>query len=218
MPSIETSTVLPKIAIIGRSTSHFTRVAVMFAHELGIPFELEVVHDMKRIDAESYGGNPTRKLPTLRVDGALVLGTENICRRLAQLAPRARRIVWPEELGDDVSRNAQELVWHCMTAQVQLIVGTAIAKLPADNLYFTKITAGFDGSLEWLDANVDEALRLLRSDRELSLFEVTLFCLLEHIAFRPPVSLERHAALRRFVADFGSRPSAQQTPYRLDPR
>jgi len=202
--------------IIGRSSSHFTRVALIFAHELGVPFEFVPVFDMTEVDPANYAGNPALKLPTLRRGGALVFGAENLCRALVEMAGEKKRVVWPEELRQDVSRNAQELVWHGMAAQVQLIFGTMIAKLPAENLYFTKGRQGFEGALLWLDQNVESALAALPSPRDLSLFEVTLFCLVEHLAFRTTVPTEPYAALERFRKQFGERPSAQKTAYRFD--
>jgi glutathione S-transferase len=204
------------VQIIGRSSSSFTRVVLLVAHELGVPFELDVVHDMTKLDAETYAGNPARKLPTLRDGDALVFGAENICRTLAERAGAMDRIVWPEQLRDTVSRNAQELVWHGMAAQVQLIMGTLVAKLPADNLYFTKSREGFVGALAWLDAHVAEVLRALPAARQLSLFEVTLFCLVEHIRFRATLPLDGYPALVDFAAAFATRPSAQRTQYRFD--
>lgn len=124
------------LTIIGRSSSHFTRVALMTAHELGVGIELVPIHDMARLEATHYAGNPALKLPTLRrADGSLLFGAENICRAIAELAAAQKTgstppIVWPEDLRSDVSRNAQELVWHAMAAQVQLIVGTFLGKLP----------------------------------------------------------------------------------------
>ena len=108
--------VMTAVHIIGRSSSHFTRVPMMFAHELGIPCELVPVHDLTAVDASVFAGNPALKVPTLRRAGSLVFGAENICRALADMAHADLRIVWPEELRADISRNAQELVWHGMGA------------------------------------------------------------------------------------------------------
>ncbi len=203
------------VQITGRSSSHFTRVVLMFAHELGIRFEFQPVYDMKEVDPAIYAGNPTLKLPTLRRAGSLVFGAENICRALADMV-EPRQIVWPEQLRGDVACNAQELVWHSMAAQVQLIFGTAIAKLPAENIYFTKASSGFAGALGWLDANLAQVLSLLPAARVLSLFEVTLFCLMEHIAFRPTVPLAPYSALLEFTRQFGGRDAAKRTTYRVD--
>ena len=43
--------------IIGRSSSHFTRVTRIFAAELGVPYTLQVVPDLLSCDAADYGGN-----------------------------------------------------------------------------------------------------------------------------------------------------------------
>ncbi len=205
------------VEIIGRTSSLFTRVTRIFAHELGIEVDLVIIHDLRQLGADVYGGNPARKLPTLRRDGSLVWGAENICRALAEQAPAAKRIVWPEALHGDLSRNAQELVWHAMAAQVQLVFGTVVNQLPADNLYFTKGRAGFEGALAWLDATLEATLAALPAERELSLFEVSLFCLVEHLEFRGSLLTAPYPALVAFARAFAARPSAQATTYQLDP-
>ena len=57
---------------------------------------------------------------------------------------------------------------------------------------------------------------MLLASRTVSLFEVTLFCLVEHLSFRATLSVEPYPALQRFVKAFGVRASAQQTAYRFD--
>lgn len=202
--------------LIGRSSSHFTRVTLMFAHELEIPFHFVCIHDLTATESQLFQGNPALKLPTLRRDGSLLFGTENICRALADSAPRPKRIVWPEQLRTDLSRSAQELVWHAMAAQVQLVFGTVVSKLPADNLYFVKGRAGFEGALAWLEQHHAAALAALPAERDLSLFEVTLFCLLEHLVFRQTLPLEAHPGLAAFARSYGARSSAQKTAYHFD--
>lgn len=204
------------VEIIGRSSSHFTRVVLVFAHELGVPFELVPIHDLTSIDAEVFAGNPALKLPTLRRAGSLVFGAENICRALAELAETPVRVVWPEALRGDVSRNAQELVWHAMAAQVQLVLGTLVGKLPAEHPYFAKGRAGFEGALRWLDEHLPAALAALPAERDVSLFEVTLFCLMEHLGFRGSLPVEPYPALMQHVRAFGERPSARRTAYKFD--
>jgi glutathione S-transferase len=197
--------------LFGRSSSHFTRIARIFAHELEVPYEFEQIFDITSTDPAVFGENPALKLPTLRTDDGLVFGTENICRTLAEHSSRA--VIWPEHLRGRVSRNAQELVWHGMSAQVQLVFGTTVGKLSADDVYFVKARAGLEGSLRWLEANVDEALAALPPERTLSLFEVALFCFVTHLDFRTTVSTEPYARLRKFCATFDTRASAKATPY-----
>ena len=203
------------LRIIGRRSSLFTRVALVFAEELGIAYELEPIHDMTVADPSAYGGNPALKLPILSRGDSSLFGAQNICRALAEISGPTRRILWPEALRDDLSRNAQELVWHCMSAQVQLVFGTVVAKLPAENIYFTKGRAGLDHSLQWLDRHAKQILDSLPA-HDLSLLEVSLFCLLEHLVFRATLPLAPYPALGAFSDTFAARPSAQRTRYRFD--
>lgn len=207
--------------LIGRRSSVFTRLPLFFAEQLGVAHEFLPIPDMTVADPAVYAGNPALKLPILRVDGDVVFGAQNICRVIAARAAAAAghdapRIVWPEALQDTLSRNAQELVWHCMAAQVQLVMGTVLGKLPADNLFFVKARTGLEASLAWLDANLDQALLQLPEARDLSLFEVSLFCLIEHLAFRPTVPLASCTRLTAFAAGFAGRRAAQATAYRFD--
>lgn len=203
------------VRIVGRRSSLFTRVALMFAEELGITYELEPIYDMTATDPALYGDNPALKLPSLRRGESSLFGARNICLALAEISGPTLRIVWPEQLRDDLSRNAQELVWHAMGAQVQLVFGTMVAKLPAENVYFAKARAGLDNSLHWLDRHAAQILALLPA-RDISLLEVELLCLLEHLVFRATLPLAPYPALLHFSETFAARPSAQRTRYRFD--
>jgi glutathione S-transferase len=203
------------LRIIGRRSSLFTRVALMFAEELGTTYELDPVWDMTVDDPALYGGNPALKLPSLRRGESLLFGAQNICRAFAEISGPTLRILWPEQLRDDLYRNAQELVWHAMGAQVQLAFGTIVAKLPAENVYFAKSRAGLDNSLHWLDRHATQIIGSLPA-RDISLLEVSLFCLLEHLVFRATLPVAPYPALVRFSDEFAARPSAQRTRYRFD--
>ncbi len=217
------------VQIVGRSSSHYTRMAQMFALELGVPYQFVPIYDMASTDAQIFAGNPALKMPVLRRVGAgggdgggagnaQLFGTENICRALAELAP-ARRVVWPEELRGDLSRNAQEMVWHAASSQVQLVLGTLVGKLPAEHPFFTKIRAGFDGAMAWLDRHLALALAALDEaapQRAVSLFEVALFCTIEHLRLRESIPLLPYPALRAFAERYGARASAARTPYQFD--
>jgi hypothetical protein len=162
------------------------------------------------------------KLPILRTGSSVLFGAQNICRAVTERAEAAKReapprVVWPEELRDDLSRNAQELVWHCSATQVQLVMGTVINSLPADNPFFTKARTGFENSLRWLDRNLGACLRVLPA-RDLSLFEVSLHCLVEHLVFRPTLPVDPFGSLMAFSKEYGERPAARRTLYRFDKR
>jgi glutathione S-transferase len=204
------------LQIVGRSSSLFTRLPLIFAEQLAVPYELVPIHDMAALGPEVYAGNPALKLPILRLRGTVLFGALNICRAMDERAERPARIVWPEELRSAVARNAQELVWHGMAAQVQLVFGTVVAKLPADNIYFTKARAGLEGALHWLDAHVTDVMSELPAPRGLSVFEASLFCLVEHLVFRKTLDVEPYPALVRFTQAFAERPAAKRTAYRFD--
>lgn len=203
------------LQIVGRSSSLFTRIPLIFAEELGVAYALEPIYDMTALGPEVYAGNPALKLPILRSGRSVLFGAQNICRAIAERAVPAKRVVWPEELRDDLSRNAQELVWHCAATQIQLVMGTVIHSLPADNPFFVKARTGFESSLRWLDLNLAACLRAL-PPRDLSLFEVSLYCLVEHLVFRPTLPVDSFGALIGFSKTFGERPSARRTFYRFD--
>ncbi|GFE86757.1 glutathione S-transferase family protein [Steroidobacter agaridevorans] len=207
---------MTSLQIVGRRSSHFTRITRLFAEELGLSYEVVPIYDMTAQDSTIYANNPALKLPILRVGDEVVFGTENICRAMAERAHKSVAIVWPEQLRGNVSRNAQELVWHCMTTQVQIVFGTAIAKLPGDNLYFEKARLGYAGALAWLDAHVSDALNALPASRQLSMFEASLFCMIEHLHFRPTLPVEQYSNLEAFRKSFAARPSAQRTAYQFD--
>lgn len=220
------------VVISGRRASLYTRIALLFAETLGVPWRLVHIPDMTELDPAAYGGNPALKLPVLRIGEEMVLGTENICRALAGIASqqtppasapantasqtRTVNVVWPEQLPDRLSRNAQELVWHCATGQVQLAMGTIISGLPADNVYFVKARAGVQGALAWLDRNVDQVSESLPGDRDISLFEASLFCLMEHLVFRPTLPVAAYSRLNAFATGYAGTDAARATVYRVE--
>lgn len=204
------------LKIVGRSSSLFTRLPLIFAEELAVPYELVPIHDMTALGPEVYAGNPALKLPILRVGGEALFGALNICRAVDERAERPARVVWPEELRSVLSRNAQELVWHAMATQVQIVMGTVVGKLPADNVYFTKARAGLEGSLRWLDAHVTDVMSELPAPRGISVLEASLFCLIDHLVFRKTLDVGPYPALVRFAQAFAARPSAKRTVYRFD--
>jgi hypothetical protein len=99
---------------------------------------------------------------------------------------------------------------------VQIVFGTAIAKLPADNFYFEKARLGYAGALGWLDAHLSQALGALPASRQLSMFEASLFCMIEHLHFRQTLPVGQYSNIEAFRQSFASRPSAQRTTYQFD--
>ncbi|MFZ5894900.1 MAG: glutathione S-transferase N-terminal domain-containing protein [Myxococcota bacterium] len=199
------------IVIVGRSSSHFTRVARIFAAELDVAYALRVVPDLTSLDASVYAGNPALKIPVLQAPSGTWYGALSICRELARLSERSVSIVWPEALSSALPANAQELVLHAMTSEVALIMsGQAPAGAGA-----AKLRASLGNSLAWLDANCEAVLAAL-PPRDLSYLEVTLYCLVTHLPFRQIHDVAQYTNLVRFRERFGVRESAQQTSFRFD--
>jgi glutathione S-transferase len=202
--------------VIGRSSSHFTRVTRIFAAELGVDCDLEVVRDLLARDAAAFGGNPALKIPSLRVegvDGAVWFGALPVCRELWRRSGMRARVLWPEDLDEPLAANAQELVVQAMSTEVSLILSKAGGA--TETAHTEKMRESLLGSMAWLEANVPAALATL-PERDLAYLEVTLFCLIEHLAFRDVVPVEPYARLESFRRSFASRPSAQATGYRFD--
>jgi glutathione S-transferase len=201
-----------KMRLVGRTSSHFTRTARIFAAELKVSCDLELVPDLLSRDPEDYAGNPALRLPILETGEGNLYGTLNICREFARRAPAAKRVVWPEDGKGLLLANAQELVSQAMASEVTLITGR-LGGATAGSLHSAKLQESISNSLSWLEIRLKEVLSALPKERDLSFLEVTLFCLFTHLGFREIVPLEPYRVLQAFADEFEKRPSAEATPY-----
>lgn len=209
----------PGLRIVGRRSSLYTRVPLLIAETLRVPYGFDPLMDLAHLDPSAYAGNPSLKVPVLCIGDETLFGALNICRRIAREAAEDARagIIWPDDLDDPLLANAQELISHCMSAQVQLVMGLQVCGLPAGNPFFIKTRAGLLGSLQWLDGHLPAIRNRLSVDDRLSFLEATLFCLLEHLEFRRTLDPHaRFAALDAFRAQFGANEAASITTYRFD--
>lgn len=204
-----------ELCIIGRSSSHFTRVARVFAHELELTCSFRAVADLTSRDSADYAGNPALKLPVLETPDGPAFGAFNICRVLAKRSPRRPLIVWPESSGDLMVANAQELVSQGMATEVAMIMRT-LEQPSVPLTAATKLRASLDNSLAWLDLNLGTALDRSVPNGALSLLEVSAFCFVSHLQFRNVADVSRYPALRAHVETFACRPSARATEYCFD--
>jgi glutathione S-transferase len=206
-----------KPRLVGRSSSLFTRVVRILAVEAAVECTFEIVPDLMSSNSADYAGNPALKLPTLEAADGTWFGSLNICRALVRASERKLRIVWPEGLLQPLLANAQELTSQAMATEVTLIMaglGGAAAETP----HQAKLRTSLLNVLAWLDANLPSVLAALPAERDLSYLEVTLFCLVTHLAFRHILEISPYQNLAAFCQQFAERPAAQQTPYRFDAR
>jgi glutathione S-transferase len=201
------------LEIVGRSSSHFTRVTRVFAHELQVPHTFRPVLDLTSLDQDAYAGHPALKVPALVDERGSLFGSENICREIVRRSTTRSRVVMRGEVDDRTVQNAEELTVHVMTAEVSLI----LAKLAGDDrLAPPKVTRSIENSLDYLDAHVDVVITTLPAERVLSFVEVGLFCVVRHLPFREIMDVSRWSRLAAFCDRFGERPSAKATEYRFD--
>jgi glutathione S-transferase len=203
------------IEIIGRQGSHYTRMARLLAHELGVEYTLRPIYDLLSEDPAVFGGNPALKLPALRQDGSVVWGSQNVCRALARSLPGGEsRVFWAEDARTPLLMNAHEIMAHTMAVQVEVVFHEVVSRRPPDTAS-RKRRASLVNCLVWLDANLADVQAALPAER-IRLFDLGLFAVLEHFGFRNPMDLSAMPHLTGFMAAFGQRASAQATPYRVD--
>jgi glutathione S-transferase len=202
-----------ELSILGRSSSHFTRVVRMFAHELGVDYVFRPVPELSSRDPSVYGGNPALKIPALQtVDGAW-FGALNICRELERRTVAAPRVMWPEQLRDRMASNAQELVLQGMSTEVALIMqASSDGSIATSSKGFESLT----NSLRWLDENLPGVRAEICQPEALSFLDLTTYCFVTHLDFRQVADLSPYRALHAFCEEVGRKPSARATSYRFD--
>ncbi|QRN99504.1 glutathione S-transferase domain-containing protein [Archangium violaceum] len=206
---------LARPVIIGRSSSHFTRITRIFAAEMRIDYSFRVVRDLMSSNPEDYGGNPALRIPSLQTPQGVWFGALNVCRELWRRSSPRPRVVWPEDLDEPVLANAQELVLQAMATEVSLIMGK-LADASDSNAHHAKMRKGLVNMMSWLEENARSALAALPPQRDLSYLEVTLFCLVTHLQFRDVLPTASYSELNDFCQRFATRASIQETPYRFD--
>jgi glutathione S-transferase len=202
------------LTIVGRSSSHYSRILKIYDHELGVACAFEPVFDIKSTDERLFGDNPLLRVPSLRTPEGTWFGSLNACRELARRSASDTPLVWPEDLSQPLCANAQEITTDAMSTGVVIVMGRSYGC--ADDLPLqTKPFARLHGAVAWLEANLDAALAMLPEGR-LNFLEVSAYCLLTHLEFRELMRLDGYPKLRAFCARFGARPSAQATTYHFD--
>jgi glutathione S-transferase len=196
--------------LVGRSSSHFTRTARLFALELGVAHRFRPVLDMTTRDPATYGDNPALKVPVLIDAEGPLYGTENICRAFARRSGLGARVVLRGEVSARVVANAEEMILHAMSSEVILIM------MGLDQPSPPKVRASLENALGFLEANVEGVLEALPAERRLSFCEASLYALVTHLPFRKIMDVSGYPRLQAFCAQFGERPGAVATAYRFD--
>lgn len=205
----------PTPIIIGRSSSHFTRVARIFAGECGVGYSFQVVRDLMSTELANYGGNPALKMPVLQTANGTWFGALNISQELVRHSGSKLRVVWPAQLATALLANAQELALHAMATEVLLIMSGGIGGDDGGPV-LAKARKSLLSTLAWLDANAPAFLAALPVERDLSFLEVTMYCLITHLAFRKVVPVDCYLELQAFAKRLSARPSVATTEFQFD--
>lgn len=201
------------ITLVGRSSSHFTRVARIFALELDVEHTFRPVFDLTTLDPAAYAENPALKIPILVDKAGPLFGTENICRELALRSGRRTEVVLRGDVHERVIANAEELTLHAMSTEVSIIMAKASGDSRGGS---PKAMPSLENALRHLDENVDGVLSALPPGRAFSFVEVALFCLITHLPFREVLDVSPWRRLEAFRTQFAQRASARGTEYRFD--
>ena len=204
---------MSNVTIVGRSSSHYTRTARIFAIELGVAHAFRPVLDMASLNAADYADNPALKVPILVDEHGALFGTENICRELARRAGGGAKVLLRGAVRDRVVANAEELTLHVMSSEVTLILSKIANK---DAPPPAKVVRSIENSLGWLDDNVEALLAALPADRAASFVEVALFSVVTHLPWREVMPVDRWTNLGDFCRRYGARESARATDYEFD--
>jgi glutathione S-transferase len=202
---------MSELTLVGRSSSHFTRVARIFAFELEVPHAFRPVFDMTSLATAGYADNPALKVPILVDEHGPLFGSENICRELMRQSRTMAGVVMRGDVNKRIVANVEELTVHAMSVEVSMIM----AKQHGSSIS-PKISRSLENSLQYLEDNVDAVLAALPPTRALSFVETALFCLVSHLPFRGVLDVSRWTRLSDFCTRFGTRKSARATEYRFD--
>lgn len=200
--------------LIGRSSSHFTRIVRMFAASCQVDYRFQAVLDLRSVSARDYGGNPAHRVPVLVTQEGSYFGSLNCCRVVQRLSTAKLQVIWPEALLSPLQAGAQELITQGMVDEVTLIMGGYVygADCPSS---LQKSMTSLQEILAWLESRIDELLNSLPS-RDLSFLETSLFCFIEHLAFRNVMPLGHYVRLTSFAASYSQRIVCRTTEYRFD--
>ncbi|HEV7318036.1 MAG TPA: glutathione S-transferase family protein [Ensifer sp.] len=189
--------------------SPFARKALVFAHEIGLADQLEVIHhetSPTRRNDEVYAENPLGKVPVLlRKSKEPIFDSDVICAYLDTLHD-GRKLI-PE---------AGEPRWRALRLQsvAQVLAQTGIGlrwewERRPEHLRYAALADGYEEKIEatydWLEAT-------FRPDEEVDIGQIALATTLSWMAFRNLPSFRNRPQLARWFDAFEERASMLATP------
>jgi glutathione S-transferase len=153
-------------------------------------------------DPGAYGDNPLRRVPTLHVDGELLIESDHIARWLVTTYdPRDRFRVLSTRVAD---LNRLAVINGIMANEVTLLLTARAGSDPASIPYLQKLATAITDGLVWLDAHLPEG--------DFDYRDIALVCLWQHLLhYNLTPGLDRHARIAAHVARASDRPSIAAT-------
>jgi len=201
--------------LLYQTHSPYARKVLVFAHEVGLARDIEVVHhetSPTRRNEEVYAQNPLGKVPVLLRAGAPSLFDSNvICEYLdtvhsgRRLIPREGEPRWQalrlQAIAQGLAEAGSAYRWETVRRPAELRYA------PLRDGYADKLSASYD----WLERNLDDST-------ELNVGHVALATALSWLEFRELPGFRvaggggRRARLTNWFETFAARPSMQATP------
>ena len=111
----------PEVTLVGRSSSHFTRTARVFALELGVPHAFRAVLDMMTLEPGAYARTRPSRCRCWWTRRGRSSGPRTSPRARAAPSGHGDRVVLRGDVAARLVANAEELILHAMGAEVTLI-------------------------------------------------------------------------------------------------
>ncbi|HEV7310184.1 glutathione S-transferase [Ensifer sp.] len=189
--------------------SPFARKALVFAHEIGLADQLQVIHhetSPTRRNDEVYAENPLGKVPVLLREGEeAIFDSDVICAYLDTLH-EGRRLI-PE---------TGEARWRALRLQsvAQVLAQTGIGlrwewERRPEHLRYPALADGYE---EKIEATYDWLERTVEPGAPVDIGQIALATTLSWMAFRDLPSFRNRLSLTRWFDAFEERPSMQATP------
>jgi glutathione S-transferase len=197
---------MTQLTLIATKTSHFARKARIVLHELGLDFELQMVHDLFNSHPTTYGGNPLMQVPTLLDGDTWFSEADQIARHLVtSRVPRD-----PLNVLNPKSNDCKQLVVlnGIMAHEATIVLARAGGGMSnvMDHTWSRKLARAVGSGLGWLDQQIE-------SDRVgFDYLDVTTVCMWHHhLHFDLIPGLPAFPRLAARVARFSNRPSVLRT-------
>jgi glutathione S-transferase len=193
------------LRIYGTPLSHFARKIRILLEELAVPYDFVRTQTVLATDADAFGANPLRRVPTLAHAGNTVIESDHIARYVVRAFDPADRFGVRSETVRDLNRLA--VIGGVMDNEVVLLLAKRGGGVPDMDAvtYFKKLHMTIEEGLAWLDADT-------APDAGFDYRDIAAVCMWQHLHYYALVpDLAKYGRLAARIARFAERPSVART-------